>query len=430
MAYDNSSLTGDEICDYYYDIENNFMNPPSPTGYFIYKVIGGAFDRLNDLVTQFRNDYSILDCNVGNVEIVKSFPEEADTNHTYYVHQYNTSTDACFTKYSYVDGEWVSETVTGDVLNSLDVFWGRSYNLPRPLLYEGQKADYLFIDNGTTASHYDHWYINSYGTATVQSDGTKLLNTSGNTSFVMRSIIPSNKAISDANAYSYNPPYIVEFDIVETNGTSDNNAQVQIYSQQTTNNFAQAVTTGHYKIKVTSEEQKIWLNDTLIKTTNLSLLNARITLRVRNSKYLIYKNFKVYKGEEKERPLNDDEYRIYLYLKNHQLLTMKDLLVALGNAFGSAETSATILNSIHTVDHKTYDNPPFSNDSLRAYDDEDMDITTDKLVDKDGVNLINNRLAQGTTSILIPDDSWDEEYLRFLESFISIKGNILISTGG
>lgn len=152
----------------------------------------------------------------------------------------------------------------------------------------------IFIDNGTTASYNDHWYINSYGTATVQSNGTKLLNTSGTASFVMRHIIPSNKTISDANAYSYSPPFVVEFDIVETNGTSDNNAQVQIYSEQTTVNFAQAVTTGHYKITVTSEEQKIWVDDTLIKTTNLSLPNARITLRARNSKYLIYKNFKVY----------------------------------------------------------------------------------------------------------------------------------------
>ena len=152
----------------------------------------------------------------------------------------------------------------------------------------------IFIDDGTTASHNDHWYINSYGTATVQSDGTKLLNTSGNTSFVMRHIVPPNKTITSANSYSYNPPYIVEFDIVETDGTSNSDAQVQIYSEQTTGNFSQTVTTGHYKIEVTSEEQKIWRDDTLIQTTNLSLPNARISLRVRNSKYLIYKNFKVY----------------------------------------------------------------------------------------------------------------------------------------
>lgn len=273
MGYDNSSLTGDEICDYYYDIENNLINPESPSGYFIYKILGGAFDWLNDLVTQFRIDISILDCNVGNVEIVNSFPEEPDTSHTYYVTNYTTS-GGSFTKYSYVNDEWVSETITDDILNSLDVFWGRSYNLVRP---------HLSYDSG-------------------------------------------------GNTYS--------------------------------------------------------------------------------------------------RVLSDDEYRIYLYLKEHQLLTMKDLLVAFGNAFDSAEVTTTILNSIHTVDHRSYDNPSFSNVTLSAYDNSDTDVITDKLVDRTGVNVINDRLAQGTVSILIPDSGWDEHFLTFLESFISVKGNILISTGG
>ena len=273
MAYDNSSLTGDEICDYHYDIENNFMNPPSPTGFFIYKIIGGCFDWLGDLIAQFRIDYSILDCNVGDVEIVNGFPEEPNTSHTYYVTNYTTS-GGSFTKYTYDGSEWVTETVTGDVLNSLDIFWGRSYNLVRPHL--------------------------SY--------------------------------TSDGATYS--------------------------------------------------------------------------------------------------RVLTDEEYRIYLYLKNHQLLTMKDLLVAFGNAFGSAETSTTVLNSIHTVDHKKYDNPAFSNTTLAAYDNSDDDIITDKLIDKSGVYVVNDRFAQGTLSITIPDDGWDEHFLSFLEGFISIKGNILISTGG
>ena len=273
MAYDNSSLTGDEICDYHYDIENNFMNPPSSTGFFIYKVIGGAFDWLGDLITQFRIDYSILDCSVGSVEIVNGFPEEPNIKHTYYVPQYTTSTDACFTKYSYVNDEWVSETVTDDVLNSLDVFWGRSYNLIRPTI--------------------------SY---------------------------------TDDDTYT--------------------------------------------------------------------------------------------------RVLSDEEYRIYLYLKNHQLLTMKDLLVAFGNAFGSAEVTTTLLNSIHTVDHKKYDNPAFSNTTLAAYDNSDTGVVTDKLVDRTGVDVVNDRLAQGSVSILIPDNGWDEHFLSFLESFISIKGNMLIQQGG
>lgn len=273
MAYDNSSLIGDEICDYYYDLENNFMNPPSPIGFFMYKIIGGCFDWLNDLVTQFRIDYSILDCNVGDVEIVAVFPDEPVTTHTYYVPNYTTS-GGSFTKYTYNGTAWVNSTVTGDVLNSLDNFWGKSYNLIRPVL--------------------------SY--------------------------------VNDGNTYT--------------------------------------------------------------------------------------------------RTLTDDEYKIYLYLRNHQMMTMKDLLVAFSNAFGGAEATTTILNSITTVDHKKYDNPSFSNTTLAAYDNSDNDIATDTLVNKSGVDTIVDRKATGTISITIPDDGWDEHFLSFLEGFISIKGNILITTGG
>lgn len=272
MSYDDSSVVGDEICDYYYDIENNYMNPPSPTGFFIYKVIGGCFDWLNDLVGQFRIDFSIIDCNVGAVEIVKAFPEEPNTNHTYYVPNYTTS-GGSFTKYTYNGSAWVNATVTDDVLNSLDVFWGKSYNQLRPTI--------------------------SY--------------------------------TSDGNTYT--------------------------------------------------------------------------------------------------RTLTDEEYRIYLYLKDHQLLTMKDLLVAFCNAFGDAETTTTTLNSIHTVDHKRYDNPAFSNTTLAAYDNTDNDIITDKLVDKSGVYTIVDRYAQGTVTISVPGE-WDENFLSLLESFISIKGNIYVSDGG
>ena len=270
MSYDDSSIVGDEICDYYYDIENNFMNPPSPTGFFIYKVLGGCFDWLNDLISQFSNDYSILDCDVGTVEIVGAFPDEPDTKHTYYVPNY-TTTGGNYTKYSYNNTSWSSETVTGEILNSLDTFWGRSYNLIRPII--------------------------SY--------------------------------VSDGDTYS--------------------------------------------------------------------------------------------------RSLSDDEYRIYLYLRNHQLLTMKDLLVAFGNAFGSAEASTTTLNTLHFVDHKKYDNPSFSNTTLTAYDEDDPDTLTDKLTDKSGVYTLADKLATGTVTISIPYNGWDEHYLSFLEEYVSIKGNVLIA---
>ena len=273
MAYDESSVTGDEICDYYYDIENNLMNPSSPTGYFIYKVIGGCFDWLGEIIGQFRIDLSILDCNVGNVELVSAFPEEPDTSHAYYVPNY-TATGGSLTKYSYNGAEWVSETVNGKVLNSLDTFWGKSYNKQRPVIsYE-----------------------------------------------------------LDGDTYS--------------------------------------------------------------------------------------------------RVLTDEEYKIYLYLQNHQLMTMKDLLVAFGNAFGGAEATTTTLNTLHLVNHKQYDNPQFSNSTLAAYDPEDLEIVTDTLVDQSGVSIITDRKTEGTIITIQIPSGYDPIFLSFLETFVSVKGNVLISQGG
>lgn len=273
MAYDGSSLHGDEVCDFYYDLSNNFMNPESPLGFFVYKVVGGVFDWLDELVGQFRIDLSILDASVGKLEVVNGFPEEPDTSHTYFVVNY-TADGGDYTKYEYVDGEWVSSAFSGKVLNSLDTFWGKSYNLERPVI--------------------------SY--------------------------------TSDGVAYS--------------------------------------------------------------------------------------------------RLLSDTEYSIYLYLRNHQLLTMKDLLVAFSNAFGEASSSLSTLASLHLVNHKYYDNPNFSNETLEAYDPTDTSIITDRLTDADGVDIIIDRKTEGTIVTLNIPNGYDEHFLSFLEEFISIKGNVVINQGG
>lgn len=93
MAYDGLSDYGDYICDEY-DEQNNFMNPPSPTGYYIYKVVGGALDMMKEMTSTFLNDYSVL-----------------SANH-----------------------------------NSLDYFWGLSYNMPRPTIGTGASERLLSDD--------------------------------------------------------------------------------------------------------------------------------------------------------------------------------------------------------------------------------------------------------------------------------------------
>lgn len=100
MAYDNTSFYGDMITDEY-DDQNNFINPPKPTGFYVYHILGDSFDKMSDMCSQFLNDFSIL---------------SADTR-------------------------------------GLDNFWGVSYNLERPTLPSGRLLNddeyriYLYLRN-------------------------------------------------------------------------------------------------------------------------------------------------------------------------------------------------------------------------------------------------------------------------------------------
>ena len=61
MAYDDTSFYGDLITDEY-DIENNPLNPESPFGFYIYKILGNGFDTMSDISAQFLDDSSVLSC--------------------------------------------------------------------------------------------------------------------------------------------------------------------------------------------------------------------------------------------------------------------------------------------------------------------------------------------------------------------------------
>lgn len=53
------SINGEIICDEYLP-ENNPVNPESSFGWFIYLVIGGAFDRMDEMSNTFLNDMDIM----------------------------------------------------------------------------------------------------------------------------------------------------------------------------------------------------------------------------------------------------------------------------------------------------------------------------------------------------------------------------------
>lgn len=280
MAYDGTSITGDEICDYYYDIENNFMNPESPFGYFIYKIIGGGFDYIDGLINQFKIDMDLLNSNVGKTEIVDSLPSDVDidTKKKYYIPVFNPESYH-FTKYEYVNDEWIESSHIGKINNTLDTFWGKSYQLPR-----------------------------------------------------------------------------IEITYIDENGVLQ------------------------------------------------------------------------------KRQMTDDEYKIYLYLKNHPLMTVKDLTTAFTRCFSVSDKEDDVYMSIENgadilrfVDHPNYDN--FTNPSLEKMDANDTNALTDFLEDANYDVVSDEKTVGEIIMINIPNKNWDSHFLKFLETFISIKGNVRINQG-
>lgn len=156
-----------------------------------------------------------------------------------------------------------------------------------------------WFDKGITGVNNDHYYYNSNnGSVTPTTTGTKVLNTTGNTTFIDLYPIPLDQTISSSNIYKWNAPLVIEFDIIEANGTGGD-TQVQVYSSTTTGNCFENINsdTGHWRIELYNDNtQKIYLDGILKKTTSLTLTNARIGLRARNGKYVTYKNFKIYEG--------------------------------------------------------------------------------------------------------------------------------------
>ncbi len=157
----------------------------------------------------------------------------------------------------------------------------------------------LWFDKGITAVHNDHYYYNSNnGSVTPTTTGTKVLNTTGNTTFIDLYPIPLDQTVTSGNIYKWNAPLIIEFDITEANGTNGD-TQVQVYSATTSANCFENINsdTGHWRVELYNDNtQKIYLDGTLKKSTSLTLTNARIGLRARNGKYVTYKNFKIWEG--------------------------------------------------------------------------------------------------------------------------------------
>lgn len=217
MSYDDTSYYGDLLCAEY-DDKNNYLVPDTPTGYYVYKIIGGAFDKMQELTSKFLRDYDIL------------------------------SSDS----------------------RSLDLFWGISYSMPRP------------------------------------------------------------------------------------------------------------------------------------------------TLPV------------------SERKLNDDEYRVYLYLRNCQLITMQDIMICVGKAFNTNVEIikiSTHSNYLKVTDHLNYTPKTTETSNIAKRDDDDTKHFITNHAEDEDTEVIESGLSEDAESqviIEIPFQGWDAEFLAFLQPYLSIKGTIVL----
>ena len=133
-----------------------------------------------------------------------------------------------------------------------------------------------------------------------------------------------------------------------------------------------------------------------------------------------------------ERLLTDEEYKIYLYLRNCRLLTREDLLINFNKCFAFDDYEIVLSDEqfyLETTDHLNYTADETVGSNLhKNSEDTSLHFITDYSNDEE-TELIESGLSteeELVTVINIPYKEWDKEYLQFIEQYISIKGNIKI----
>lgn len=142
---------------------------------------------------------------------------------------------------------------------------------------------------------------------------------------------------------------------------------------------------------------------------------------------------KINVGTANERYLNDEEYRVYLYLRNCRLLTREDLEINMNKVFGFDDYTIFFseeTNYLNTTNHLVYTPTSTATSNISKNNDDD----SDDYIIKQGVTDNDVHTIEGNLSIIdevmnvinIPYNEWDTQFLQFLQEYISIKGNIVL----
>lgn len=132
------------------------------------------------------------------------------------------------------------------------------------------------------------------------------------------------------------------------------------------------------------------------------------------------------------RLLSDEEYRVYMYLLNCRLITVEDILINFNKCFGLEDKEVYLseeTNYLEATDHLSYEAEETVTSNLHKREDDNTKhfITTfDEDDDTEVFESLLSTIEETVTVINIPPNGWESEFLKFLEPFIGIKGNLKI----
>lgn len=148
-----------------------------------------------------------------------------------------------------------------------------------------------------------------------------------------------------------------------------------------------------------------------------------------------FKNFKISAMENpiySTRLMTDEEYKIYLYLRNCRLITKEDLLINFNKCFGFDDYPIVFSDEtfyLEATDHLNYEPADTVSSNLhKNSEDTSLHFVTDYSNDETTETIESGLSTEEelVTVINIPYNNWDKEFLEMLEQYISIKGNIKI----
>lgn len=132
------------------------------------------------------------------------------------------------------------------------------------------------------------------------------------------------------------------------------------------------------------------------------------------------------------RLLTDEEYRVYMYLLNCRLITVEDILINFNKCFGLEDNGVYLseeTNYLEATDHLSYEAEETVTSNLHKREDDNTKHFITTFDEDDDTEVFESHLStveETVTVINIPPNGWESEFLKFLEPFIGIKGNLKI----